>query len=132
MLQAAGLLPPAEQPVDGISLLPSILGQPMPDRSLFWHYPHYGNQGGAPGAAIRRGDWKLIHWYEEDREELYRLSDDIGETSDLSSSHVDIRLQLRDELARWQKELEVSYPTANPAFDPDRPSGRFAKRPAAP
>jgi arylsulfatase A-like enzyme len=132
MLQAAGILPPAEQPVDGISLLPSILGQPMPDRSLFWHYPHYGNQGGAPGAAIRRGDWKLIHWYEDDREELYRLSDDVGETSDLSSSQVDIRQQLRDELARWQKELSVAYPTTNPAFAPNRPSGRFAKRPTAP
>ncbi|MFN5467536.1 MAG: sulfatase [Pirellulaceae bacterium] len=132
MLQAAGIRPPLEQPVDGISLLPAILGHPMADRSLFWHYPHYGNQGGAPGAAIRKGDWKLIHWYEEDRDELFRLSDDIGEMNDLADSHADVRLQLRDELARWQKDLSVAYPTVNPAFDPDRPSGRFAKRPSAP
>ncbi|MFM8325816.1 MAG: sulfatase, partial [Pirellulaceae bacterium] len=89
MLQAAGIQLPPEQTVDGISLLPSILGEPMPDRSLFWHYPHYGNQGGAPGAAIRRGDWKLIHWYEEDRDELFRLSDDIEEQRDRSNSHAD-------------------------------------------
>jgi arylsulfatase A-like enzyme len=132
MLQAAGILPHPEQPVDGISLLPAIRGLAMPDRSLYWHYPHYGNQGGAPGAAIRKGNWKLIHWYEEDRDELYRLSDDIEERRDLSNSHTDVRVQLRDELARWQKDLSVAYPTVNPDFDPDRPSGRFAKRPATP
>jgi arylsulfatase A-like enzyme len=132
MLQAAGIQLPPEQTVDGISLLPSILGEPMPDRSLFWHYPHYGNQGGAPGAAIRRGDWKLIHWYEEDRDELFRLSDDIEEQRDRSNSHADVRMQLRDELATWQKELSVAYPTINPAYDPNRPSGRFAKRSAKP
>ena len=46
---------------------------------MFWHYPHYGNQGGAPGAAVRRGDWKLIEWQEDGRAELFNLAQDLGE-----------------------------------------------------
>src|SRR5690606_12293463 len=39
------LLP--EQHLDGISLRPILEGKKMEvDRPLFWHYPHYGNQGG--------------------------------------------------------------------------------------
>ncbi|MEI8382227.1 MAG: sulfatase, partial [Planctomycetota bacterium] len=45
--------------VDGKSLVPLLRGENLSDRPLFWHYPHYGNQGGAPGGAVRDGDWKL-------------------------------------------------------------------------
>jgi arylsulfatase A-like enzyme len=52
--------------IDGVSLRPLLEGKgDLPERALCWHYPHYGNQGGAPGAAIRRGDWKLIQWFEK-------------------------------------------------------------------
>ena len=54
-------------------------------RPLFWHYPHYGNQGGAPGGAVRDGDWKLIEWYEDGRLELYNLEDDLGEQHNLAA-----------------------------------------------
>lgn len=46
--------------VDGVSLAPLLRGGRLKDRSLYWHYPHYSNQGGEPGSAIRDGDWKLI------------------------------------------------------------------------
>ena len=55
------------------------------DRPLFWHYPHYGNQGGEPSAIIRKGDWKLIHYYEDGNDELYQLSKDIGEQNNLAT-----------------------------------------------
>src|SRR3546814_6806382 len=57
---------------DGKSLLPLLRGETLPERPLIWHYPHYGNQGGEPSSIIRLGDWKLIHYYEDDREELYQ------------------------------------------------------------
>ena len=68
-----------DSPTDGRSLLPLFRGETVPERPLFWHYPHYGNQGGAPGAAIRRGDWKLIEWFEDQRVELFNLAADLGE-----------------------------------------------------
>src|SRR3984885_3136320 len=61
------------QHLDGQSLVPLLRGEPLAPRLLFWHYPHYGNQGGSPGGAIRAGDWKLIEWYEDNRRELFNL-----------------------------------------------------------
>ena len=55
-----------EQHLDGVSFLPLLKGETTPrGKPLFWHYPHYSNQGGAPHGAIRDGDWKLIEWYED-------------------------------------------------------------------
>lgn len=49
---------------------------------LVWHYPHYHGSGWTPGAAIRRGDWKLVYFYETDRAELYHLKNDVSEEND--------------------------------------------------
>ena len=49
---------------DGVSLASLLTdGKPLASRPLFWHYPHYSNQGGRPGGAVRDGDWKLIEDY---------------------------------------------------------------------
>ncbi len=50
----AHLLP--DQHVDGISLKSIIDADKLPDeRPLYWHYPHYGNQGGDPSSVLRLG-----------------------------------------------------------------------------
>ena len=56
-----------------------------PPRPLYWHYPHYGNQGGEPSSIIREGQWKLIHYYEDGRDELYNLQTDPGEQTDIAA-----------------------------------------------
>ena len=113
--------------IDGVSLRPLLEGQAaLSDRSLCWHYPHYGNQGGAPGAAIRRGDWKLIHWFENDRLELYNLRTDIGETTNLAEKEPQLVQSLSAELQVWQKEVGALMPTKNPAYDATKPNGRAA------
>ena len=58
---------------DGVSLAGALRGGKPPERPLFWHYPHYSDQGGAPGGAVRLGDWKLIEFYEDGRLELFHL-----------------------------------------------------------
>lgn len=67
------LLP--KQHEDGISLLPLFQGKETIDReAIYWHYPHYGNQGGTPGSSIRMGgDYKLIEFFETGKCELYNL-----------------------------------------------------------
>lgn len=120
---------PSRYKVDGLSLVPLLKGDPFPqDRPLFWHYPHYGNQGGAPSAAIRKGPWKLIHWYEDDRWELYHLVDDLGETRDLAAVHPERVAQLRSLLEKWLEDVGARYPTPNPRYDPQKPDGRVAPR----
>ena len=85
MLEIAKLPPKPAQNVDGVSIVPLLRGKKMDRGAIYWHYPHYGNQGGSPGSVIRDGDWKLILFYEKNREvELYNLRDDIGEGNNLA------------------------------------------------
>jgi arylsulfatase A-like enzyme len=130
-LAAAGAKPAPGQILDGVDLRPVLLGAAAPDRALFWHYPHYGNQGGAPTAAIRRGPWKLIHWFEDDRFELFNVDTDLAETNDLAAREPARVAALRTELSAWQKNVGAKFPTPNPAYDPAKPNGREAPRPAA-
>ena len=111
--------------VDGVSLLPLLKGGNLPERALYWHYPHYGNQGGAPSAAIRMGDWKLIEWYEEGRRELFNLRKDLGEQKDLASSNPDQVTALAAKLEAWRHEVGALMPTPNPQYDATQPSGRL-------
>ncbi|MDZ4405246.1 sulfatase [Prosthecobacter sp.] len=118
--------------VDGVSLRPLLEGKgDLPERSLCWHYPHYGNQGGAPGAAIRRGDWKLIQWFEKpDEPELYNLRDDLSETKNLATQEPKRVKTLLAELQAWQKDVGALLPVKNTAYNPAQPNGRIAANPA--
>jgi arylsulfatase A-like enzyme len=73
---------------------------------FFWHYPHYGNQGGTPGASVRDGDWKLIRFFEDGHEELYNLKEDIGETKNLAEVEPEKRVELSVKLTARQEEIE--------------------------
>jgi arylsulfatase A-like enzyme len=121
LLELAGLPPRPEQHLDGVSIVPLLKGEPL-DRGkpLFWHYPHYGNQGGAPHGAIRDGDWKLIEWYEDGALELYDLSQDIREQHDLASRHPEKAKALHEQLRTWRKEVNALMPTPNPNYDPSK------------
>jgi arylsulfatase A-like enzyme len=114
LLQAAHLLPRPEQHIDGVSFLPLLKGQSRDRRPLFWHYPHYSNQGGPPCGSIRDGDWKLIEFFEDDHLELYNLKDDESEQHDLAAAHPDRATALRDQLHAWRKQVNATMPTPNP------------------
>ncbi|MFM1768197.1 MAG: Arylsulfatase [Verrucomicrobiota bacterium] len=132
LLEAAGARPAPGQTLDGTSLVPLLKGATLPERALFWHYPHYGNQGGAPASAIRRGDWKLIEWAEDNRAELFNLAQDLGEQTNLAAQEPQRVARLRAELAAWQKQVGAKFPAPNPRFDPAKPNGRAATRNSKP
>ncbi len=111
LLEAAGAKPRPGQTLDGLSLVPLLRGGELPERPLFWHFPHYNNQGGAPAAAVRRGDWKLIEWQEDNRVELFNLARDLSETTDLAAREPRRVGELRAELHAWQKQVGAIYPT---------------------
>jgi arylsulfatase A-like enzyme len=116
MLQMAGLPLRPEQHLDGVSLVRLLNGEKLAERTFFWHYPHYGNQGGSPAGAIRRGNYKLIEWYEDMRVELYNLKDDPGEHEDLSAKKADQTETLRLALHAWRDQVKAVMPTPNPNF----------------
>jgi hypothetical protein len=109
-------------PFDGVSLVPVFRGVALKTRPIFWHYPHYANQGGRPGGAVRFGDYKLIVHSEDGRWELYNLRKDPSESRNLMA---DERLRstqgeaLDVLLASWRKEVGARMPTPNPDFVPN-------------
>jgi len=117
ILDLCGLPLLPEQHVDGVSLVPAVEGKAMPERPLYWHYPHYGNQGGEPSSIVRKGPWKLIHYYEDGRNELYNLENDPSETSDLSLEMPVTTKRMAGELMAWLESVNAGFPAADPRYD---------------
>jgi len=115
-----GLMP--TQHADGTSLVPLLKGTGDLERAIFWHYPHYGNQGGTPGASVREGGYKLIEFFEDGHVELYNLGQDPGEKHDLSETESKLASELWATLAKWKEEVEAKMPQPNPDFVPWRKS----------
>ncbi|MHC4119412.1 MAG: sulfatase [Planctomycetota bacterium] len=110
ILEMAGLPPKSAQHLDGVSLVPLLKGRRKIDRdAIYWHYPHYSNQGGFPGAAIRMRDWKLIERFEDGRVHLYNLKEDIGERKDLASDHPQRVRRMRKRLHAWYKQVDAKF-----------------------
>jgi len=132
-LQLAGVKPPKGKILDGVSLLPLLLGKTdtLKRDALFWHFPAYlqtyrANHGKdardkyfrtRPGSVIRKGDWKLIKYYEDNALELYNLKDDISEKHNLVKKEAKIANQLHTMLKKWCKKVNAPIPTEiNPKY----------------
>jgi arylsulfatase A-like enzyme len=119
MLEMAGLPPKPKQHIDGVTLVPLLKGKKsLPRKAVFWHYPHYGNQGGSPGGAVRAGDYKLIEFYEDNRLELYNIKQDIGEKNNLADKMPGKAAELHKMLTDWRKDVDAKMPTPNPDYKP--------------
>ena len=104
--------------VDGVSFIPLLKGekQIMKDRSLFWHFPHI--YGAHPYSIIRKGDWKLIWHYAEQRAELFNLKNDLGETQDLSTQDSIQCNVLRKELRNYLRKVNAAIPLSKGSLQP--------------
>lgn len=126
LLELAGVPVPPGQAVDAVSLVPLLdrTGS-IPERPLYWHYPHYSNQGGRPAGALRSGDWKLVEWFEDGRVELFDLAKDPGEHQDLAAAQPERAASMKKQLADWRVAVGAQMPTPNPKpvdpFPPQKP-----------
>lgn len=110
--------------IDGVTLAPLLKGTGAPAaRPLFWHYPHYSNQGGKPGGAIRDGDFKLIEFYETGRVELFDLKS--GENRNLAEDpmHTARVKAMVSKLDTWRIQTGAQMMQPNPAYRPS-PQGQ--------
>ncbi len=114
ILQIAGIELPSDVTLDGMSFAPVLEGKEIDRGAIYWHYPHYGNQGGSPSAAIREGDWKLIEFYEDGHLELYNLADDLSEENNLVEKKPDVSEKLHAKLKAWREETGAKMPTHRP------------------
>ena len=117
--------------VDGVDLGLALQGESMRERPLFWHYPHYSDQGGKPSGAVRLGEWKLIEFFEDGRLELFHLRDDEGEQRNLVRRESQRARQLLELLKDWRGTVRAAMPTPNPGFDPARSSEQLTGYEAA-
>jgi arylsulfatase A-like enzyme len=121
LLEIAGVSDVAGHVPDGRSFVPLLKGAGrMSERPLFWHYPHYSNQGGAPAGAVRLGDFKLIEFYEDNHVELYDLRKDPGEKNNLAASAPARADRLRKTLLSWRGQVQAHMPEGNPRYDTAR------------
>ncbi|HEY1171498.1 MAG TPA: sulfatase [Verrucomicrobiae bacterium] len=124
--------------LDGESIAPLLRGRSKLQRdAIFWHYPHYHPGSATPYSAIRKGDLKLIHFFEDDRVELYNVKKDIGEKQDLAPTEAKKVAELRKELNDWRKAVGAQLPTPNPDYDATkvwegaRPAGKGKQKAGA-
>ena len=115
-LDVAGLPAKPKQHADGVSIVAALKGGKLDRKAIYWHYPHYGNQGGRPGSSVRAGDYKLIEFFEDDSVELYNLRDDIGEKKDLSAAMPETVAELRKRLHAWLANVDAKMMKPNPAY----------------
>jgi arylsulfatase A-like enzyme len=103
---------------DGENLFPILSENKELNRDeLFWHYPHYHGSTWKPGSALRKGDWKLLVHYEDERTELFNLAEDPSETKDISKDNPDKAQELKSLLDKYLVDSNAKFPTINPDYD---------------
>jgi arylsulfatase A len=133
LAELSGANLPAEQPIDGVSLLP-ILRQSgtLNRKAVYWHFPCYIGRG-EPCSAVRAGDWKFIQKFEDQSVELFNLHDDPVESRNLAQANIDRTNQMLRLLTNWQSSLNAPLPSEpNPSFDPNAIRRRRGQRKAKP
>lgn len=117
ILEAAGLPSLDSQHLDGLSFVDQLKSpsKKRATRTLFWHYPHWGNQGGTPGTVVRNGDWKLIHFYDPNKpDELYNVTQDRSESKNMIKQEPERVITLQKKMDLWIKKTDAKLPTLNP------------------
>ncbi len=118
ILEAADLPLRPQQHCDGLSLMPLLRGGDRLGReAIYWHYPHYSNQGGRPAASVVSGWWKLIEHFEDGRLELFDLEHDPSELNNLAAAAPERSRHLYGLLKKWQQEIMVKIPERNPDWE---------------
>ncbi|QDU60380.1 Arylsulfatase [Planctomycetes bacterium Pan216] len=109
--------------IDGVSLVPLLRGDDGLDReALYWHFPHYHSAGDGPSGAIRKGDFKLIEWFDRNGKggpqpgsvQLFDLANDPGEQTDLASADPRRAAALHAQLQQWRRDVGAQEMPANP------------------
>ena len=105
--------------VDGVDLSGRLRPEPVPvaERALFWHFPGYlaangkmGTWRTTPAASMRRGDLKVVFWFETRTWSLFDLAVDLNEANNLAASRPDDLRPLAQELRGWLLRTDAPMP----------------------
>jgi arylsulfatase A-like enzyme len=116
-LDLAGVEKKKGHQIDGLSLAEHLKsgGKARIDREdLIWHFPHYRHAPG-PYSILRKGNWKLIKWWEGGHE-LYDLKNDLSEENNLAPESPETVKKLDDWLVKLLEKSEAKFPRPNPQY----------------
>lgn len=122
ILDITGRSAPADQVLDGTSLLPALRGEQLERDAIFCHFPHYVKAtGNRPVTWVRQGDWKLLRFFADnddltDRLELYNLRNDPGESDDLARREPERARSLNALISSHLAATKALVPAPNPAY----------------
>jgi len=121
--ELAGIEKPAPANTEGGSFVHLLKGDERPVKrprqELVFHFPHY--QGDTPHSAIMMGNYKLLHFYETGTNELYELSKDLKESTNLADRMPEKAADLRERLESYLTAIGAGIPEINPQYDPSEP-----------
>jgi arylsulfatase A-like enzyme len=123
LAELAGVASHLPQGIDGVSLVPTLLGRPEAQKRheyLYWEWPKYNWRSGQYTGmmqAVRHGRWKLLRHADDAPWELYDLSRDLGEEHDLADEHADLVAKLN----AWVTANRVDPP---PQKEPTAPKDK--------
>lgn len=83
--------------------------------ALYFHYPHYYPTT-TPVSGVRKGDWKLLEYFEDQRIELYNLKEDLSEAHNLATDRPSKAAELKKQLHTWRQSVSASLPQPNPNY----------------
>ena len=120
-----------EMDLDGEDLTLIFEGKKLNKRELYFHFPIYlepynvHKDSGTdplfrtrPGSVIIKDNWKLHKYYEDNKVELYDLTNDISESTNLIESNKEKANELLKNLDNWIKTSNAPLPTkTNPLYD---------------
>ena len=116
-LAAAGCPEPPDDVLDGESLLPLLRGEEaLEDRPLFWHFPGY-IKGSPPVGVVRKGDYKLLEFFEDGRLELYNIPEDPGEKNNLAEKEPEKAQEMHRIMLEWRERVDATMPQKNPDYE---------------
>ncbi len=116
---------PLGNQVDGKSLVSALKDVDEPNRDLYWHYPHYGNQGGEPNSTIMNGKYKLIYYWESGISELYDLDVTPLERKNLAADLPGISEEMKERLVEHLNTTGTLLPSIDPLFNQDSLNGKL-------
>ncbi|EMI51767.1 sulfatase [Rhodopirellula sallentina] len=124
MLEIADLPARPDQHQDGVSIVSLLRGDTstLERDALYWHYPHYHRTD--PYGAIRKGDWKLIEFFENGELELYNLADDPAEENNLAKTQPERAERMLQAMRQWRKSTDAQMMTDNPNHRPNQADQR--------
>jgi arylsulfatase A-like enzyme len=121
----AGVLPYMPADVDGLSIVPELIGRTDEQKKhefLYWEWQLYnwGKRENVPDGlmqAVRMGNWKAVRHKSNVPFELYDLSSDIGEKNNIAAEHPEIVAKIEAYIKRDRIEPREQ-------IEPDKPEGK--------